>query len=152
MLFYGVFYHLKHPQLALERIRSICTGDLLFQTAICEEPAVSGVPWARFHPHGLMSGSRGEQFDPTVFWLFNSACCLAMLDQVGFTDVKVVSNWPQLFVASASSPERPVMTLHRSLAERTISRGTLGLRSCCGGSTARNGCRSRPPGRERWAT
>ncbi len=106
VLFYGVFYHLKHPQLALERIRSVCTGDLLFQTAICEEPAVSGVPWARFHPHGLMSGSRGEQFDPTVFWLFNSACCLAMLDQVGFTDVKVVSNWPQLFVASASSPER----------------------------------------------
>lgn len=106
VLFYGVFYHLKHPQLALERIRSICTGDLLFQTAIYEEPAVSGVPWARFYPYGLMSGSRGEQFDPTVFWLFNSACCLAMLDHVGFTDVKVVSNTPQPFVASASSPER----------------------------------------------
>jgi len=25
VLFYGVFYHLKHPQLALERIRTICT-------------------------------------------------------------------------------------------------------------------------------
>jgi len=106
VLFYGVFYHLKHPQYALERIRSICTGELLFQTAICEEPAVTGVPWARFHPHGVMSGSRGEQFDPTVFWLFNSACCLAMLDHVGFTDVKVVSNWPNPFVASARSPER----------------------------------------------
>lgn len=106
VLFYGVFYHLKHPQLALERIRSICTGDLLFQTAICEEPAVAGVPWARFHPHGVMSGSQGELFDPTVFWLFNSACCLAMLDHVGFTDVKVVSNAPQPFVARASSPVR----------------------------------------------
>ncbi len=34
VLFYGVFYHLKHPQYALERIRSICTGRLLFQTLI----------------------------------------------------------------------------------------------------------------------
>src|ERR1041384_1981080 len=34
VLFYGVFYHLKHPQLALERIRSICTGTMLFQTHV----------------------------------------------------------------------------------------------------------------------
>ncbi len=50
VLFYGVFYHLKHPQLALERIRSVCTGTLLFQTHIQEEPALRGTPWARFHP------------------------------------------------------------------------------------------------------
>ena len=56
VLFYGVFYHLKHPQYALERIRSVCTGEMLFQTHIYEEPAVRGTPWARFHPHGMMSG------------------------------------------------------------------------------------------------
>ena len=105
VLFYGVFYHLKHPQYALERIRSICTGDLLFQTYMYEEPAVKGTPWARYYPHGMMSGSKNELFDPTIFWLFNSACCLAMLDHVGFTDMKIVSTDPHPFVVSARSPE-----------------------------------------------
>ena len=105
VLFYGVFYHLKHPQYALERIRSVCTGDLFFQTHICEEPSVKGVPWARFYPHGMMSGASNELWDPTIFWLFNSACCLAMLDHVGFTDMKIISNDPKPFVVSARSPE-----------------------------------------------
>jgi tRNA (mo5U34)-methyltransferase len=103
VLFYGVFYHLKHPQLALERIRSICTGTLLFQTHVSDEPAVKGTPWARFYPHGMMSGGGGEDFDPTVFWLFNSECCIAMLDHVGFVDIQVVSSMP--FVLSARSPD-----------------------------------------------
>jgi tRNA (mo5U34)-methyltransferase len=110
VLFYGVFYHLKHPQLALERIRSICTGSLRFQTYIREEPAIQGTPWARFYPHGMMSGSNNELFDPTVFWLFNSACCLGMLDHVGFTDLKIVSTDPNPFVVSArSASQQPGM-------------------------------------------
>jgi 2-polyprenyl-3-methyl-5-hydroxy-6-metoxy-1,4-benzoquinol methylase len=106
VLFYGVFYHLKHPQYALERIRSICTGELLFQTHIYEEPAIKGTPWARYFPHGMMSGANQELFDPTVFWLFNGQCCLAMLDHVGFTDLKIISNDPQPFVAHGRVPER----------------------------------------------
>jgi len=106
VLFYGVFYHLKHPQLALERIRSVCTGDMMFQTHIYEEPAIRGTPWARFHPHGILSGADKELFDPTVFWLFNAACCLAMLDHVGFTALKVVSDDPAPFVASCSVPDK----------------------------------------------
>ena len=105
VLFYGVFYHLKHPQYALERIRSVCTGELLFQTHMYEEPAVEGTPWARFYPHGMLSGSESQDFDPTVFWLFNSACCVAMLDHVGFTDVSIISTDPDPFVISARSPE-----------------------------------------------
>jgi tRNA (mo5U34)-methyltransferase len=106
VLFYGVFYHLKHPQYALERIRSVCTGDLLFQTHIYEEPAVKGTPWARFYPHGYMSGANEDSWDPSVFWLFNSACCAAMLDHVGFTDLKIISDDPKPFVMSARVPER----------------------------------------------
>jgi tRNA (mo5U34)-methyltransferase len=105
VLFYGVFYHLKHPQLALERILSVCTGDLRFQTYMHEEPSVRGTPWARYYPHGKMSGGNKELFDPTVFWLFNSACCLAMLDHVGFTDLRVLSTDPFPFVVSASVPQ-----------------------------------------------
>ena len=105
VLFYGVFYHLKHPQYALERIRSVCTGDLLFQTFMLEEPSVKGTPWARYYPHGMMSGKENELFDPTIFWLFNSACCLAMLDSVGFVDSEVISTDPNPFVVKASSLE-----------------------------------------------
>ncbi|HET9132523.1 MAG TPA: DUF1698 domain-containing protein [Terriglobia bacterium] len=32
VLFLGVFYHLRHPLLALEAVRSVCTGSLIFQT------------------------------------------------------------------------------------------------------------------------
>ncbi|TML31620.1 MAG: DUF1698 domain-containing protein [Actinobacteria bacterium] len=105
VLFYGVFYHLKHPQLALERILSICTGELRFQTHVFEEPAVKDVPSARFYPHGMLSGPQGEHFDPTVFWLFNSACCVGMLDHVGFTDLEIVSSNPHPFVMRARVPE-----------------------------------------------
>jgi tRNA (mo5U34)-methyltransferase len=105
VLFYGVFYHLKHPQYALERIRSVCTGDLIFQTYMLEEPSLKGTPWARFFPHGMTSGKNNELFDLTVFWLFNSACCLAMLDHVGFVETDVISTDPHPFVVKARSPE-----------------------------------------------
>ena len=32
VFFLGVFYHLRHPLVALEAIRSVCTGTLFFQT------------------------------------------------------------------------------------------------------------------------
>ena len=105
VLFYGVFYHLKHPQLALERIRSICTGTMLFQTHVLEDPAVEDTPCARFYPHGMPSGPNKERFDVTVFWLFNATCCAAMLDHVGFTDIEPVSSNPNPFVLRARSPE-----------------------------------------------
>src|SRR5215467_12463491 len=105
VLFYGVFYHLKHPQYALERIRSICTGELLFQTHMYDEPTLKGRPWARFCPYGLMSGGQQELYDPTVFWLFNSTCCVAMLDHLGFENIEILSTDPNPFVIRAKSPE-----------------------------------------------
>src|SRR2546429_7508780 len=105
VLFYGVFYHLKHPQLALERILSICTGSLLFQTHTFEEPSLKDTPSARFYPHGMLSGKDQELFDSTVFWLFNSACYLAILDHVGFIDLKIISTDPNPFVISARVPD-----------------------------------------------
>jgi len=103
VLFYGVFYHLKHPQLALEKIADICTGKLLFQTHIHEEPSLKGTPWAKYHPYGIMSGTDKQSFDPTVFWLFNSACCVAMLDHLGFKNIETVSEDPQPFVLTAEA-------------------------------------------------
>ena len=104
VLFYGVFYHLRHPHLALEKIRSVCVGTMLFQTTVEEHPALSDEPWAKFHPKGLMSGSDETSWDPTVFWFFNSKCCVDMIGAVGFNDVEIVSPHPQPFVVRAESP------------------------------------------------
>ena len=106
VLFYGVFYHLRHPQLALERIRNICAGKLLFQTQVVDDPLLRGRTWARFCPYGVLSGRNRDELDPTVFWLFNNTCCVAMLEHVGFKNVKIISDSPNPFVVSAESPER----------------------------------------------
>ena len=102
VLFYGVFYHLKHPQLALERIRSVCTGTLLFQAHIHEESGMEETPLARFYPHGMLTQAG---YDPRVFWLFNSTGCAAILDHVGFVDLEILSTDPHPFVMSAKSPD-----------------------------------------------
>lgn len=103
VLFYGVFYHLKHPQLALEAIKRVCVGDLFFQTVVWEEEALRGIPWAKYNPFGTMSGADNTIYDPTNFWFFNSACCSAMLDAVGFDDIKIISEAPKPFVMTAKS-------------------------------------------------
>jgi len=105
VLFYGVLYHLKHPQLALERIRSICTGTLLLQTHALDDPRLQDEPFARFYPYGMLSGTQGEHYDPTVFWLLNELCCVGMLELAGFTGAEVISRAPHPFVVRARSPE-----------------------------------------------
>ena len=105
VLFYGVLYHLKHPQLALERILSICSGTLLLQTHALDDPSLQGEPYARFYPYGMLSGTHGEHYDPTVFWLLNALCCVGMLELVGFEDVEVISRAPHPFVVRARSRE-----------------------------------------------
>jgi len=104
VLFYGVFYHLRHPQLALEKILSVCTGRMLFQTVVYAEPAAVDLPVAKFHSHGLMSGPEEDQWDPTVFWLFTPRCCIDMLEAVGFVDIEVQTPSPGPFVLRALSP------------------------------------------------
>ena len=104
VLFYGVLYHLKHPQLALERIRSVCAGTLLFQTSRSKTRPAGRAPRPLLPPRNV-SGGEGEHYDPTVFWLFNEMCCVGMLDHVGFTDLEMVSHNPHPFVMRARSPE-----------------------------------------------
>lgn len=104
VMFFGVFYHLKHPQLALEAISKVCVGELLFQTYILEDPRVKGEAWAKYHPHGLASGTENKDFDPTVFWLFNSTACIAMLDSLGFEDIEVVNPGLEPFILRARAP------------------------------------------------
>ncbi len=108
VLFYGVLYHLRHPLLSLERILSVCTGTMLLQTAVHEEPALSAVPFARFYPRGMPSGKAEDGrplFDPTVFWLPNRECVRALVDSAGFQDIETLcENDAVSIVLRAKSP------------------------------------------------
>lgn len=106
VLFYGVFYHLRHPQMALDRIYSVCCGTMMFQTHVYERPEIADEPWAKYHPQGLMSGANKECWDPTVFWLFNEKACVDMIGAVGFENIEVVSATPKPFVVRAEVPDK----------------------------------------------
>ena len=85
VMFFGVLYHLRHPLLALEKIQTVCSGTLLMQTAISAD--TSDTPLAEFHPHGVKSGPSDKPVrDPTCVWFPNAACCVAMLEHLGFKE------------------------------------------------------------------
>jgi len=125
VLFMGVFYHLRHPLLALDLIRAHAVKDLLvFQSLQCaseevypvaadydfsetahfEEP---GYPKLHFVEHEYAN-------DWTNWWIPNAACSAAMLRVAGFeilmqpeTDVFVCRGCEPPKGAGAIYPARP---------------------------------------------
>jgi tRNA (mo5U34)-methyltransferase len=81
VLFLGVLYHMRHPLLALERIASVTTGQLILETHVdllgCDRPAMA------FYPGTELGG------DPTNWCGPNPAMVEAMLRTVGFRTVRV---------------------------------------------------------------
>lgn len=106
VLFLGVFYHLRHPLLALERIASVARETLILETVVdmvgCRRPAMA------FYPGRELNG------DPTNWWGPNIAALEGMLRDVGFPDVRVVTPLPR-------APYRAA----RALAHRLKGRNTL---------------------------
>jgi tRNA (mo5U34)-methyltransferase len=98
VLFLGVFYHLRHPLLALDLIRAHVVKDLLvFQSMQRGDPAVEpvaqdygffeeapfdapGYPKLHFVEHAFAG-------DPTNWWVPNQACVEALLRASGFSIV-----------------------------------------------------------------
>ncbi|MBL0149206.1 MAG: hypothetical protein IPP87_10995 [Ideonella sp.] len=99
-----------------------------------------------------MSGANKELYDPTIFWLFNSACCMAMLDHVGFTNARILATDPHPFVVSACVPERsagcpPDQTDSRGVEPRLNQRAR---RHRAGLSRSLPPCRAQPD--PRWTS
>jgi tRNA (mo5U34)-methyltransferase len=80
VLFLGVLYHMQHPLLALERVASVATDQLILETHVdlldCDRPAMA------FYP-----GSELNR-DPTNWCGPNPAMVEALLRTVGFREVK----------------------------------------------------------------
>lgn len=102
VLFMGVFYHLRHPLLALDRIREHVAGDMLvFQSMLRGAPDIAEV--AEDYPiteraHFDAPGYPKMHFvedrysnDGTNWWIPNRACVEAMLRSSGF----VVTDHPE---------------------------------------------------------
>jgi tRNA (mo5U34)-methyltransferase len=132
VLFMGVFYHLRHPLLALEMVADKVQRMLVFQSL--EMPAEA--PPASTGGHGI--DERGVFLDPgwprmafvehdfagdpTNWWVPNPACVEALLRDVGLT---VTSRpGPELYLCAPTGPvdpqdpaaRRPVPSYRRLMA------------------------------------
>jgi tRNA (mo5U34)-methyltransferase len=79
ILFCGVFYHLRHPFEALERLAAMTNECLVLETHLVR--SLTGKPFMRFYPNNELSN------DYTNWWSPNRACVEAMLRDVGFTRI-----------------------------------------------------------------
>jgi tRNA (mo5U34)-methyltransferase len=93
VLFPGVFYHLRHPLLALDRIHSVCKELLFLETHILDQffvhdgkhtplkdlnPVFSSTPVLQFYPNDELNGDLSNWFAP------NAKCLEVMVAGSGF--------------------------------------------------------------------
>jgi tRNA (mo5U34)-methyltransferase len=83
VMFLGVLYHLRHPLLALERVASVTSGQLILETHV-------DLTWLR-RPAMAFYPDRELDWDPTNWWGPNPAAVIAMLRAVGFRRVEIVT-------------------------------------------------------------
>jgi tRNA (mo5U34)-methyltransferase len=79
VLFAGVFYHLRHPFLALEKLAPLATDTFIVETHL--DALQDDRPAMVFYP------GRELADDPTNWWGPNPAAVLSMLRDVGFAEV-----------------------------------------------------------------
>jgi len=85
VMFLGVLYHLRHPMLALEKIRTVSKdrATLLIETLISPPPFMGGECLMQFFPGGIGG-------DPTTFCAPTKECLVHFLNTAGFAVNKVI--------------------------------------------------------------
>lgn len=94
VLFLGLLYHLRDPLLALDRIWSVCRGQLLVETQVIDQalllrngsftslaaidPRLTELPLMQFYSGDSLNS------DPTNWWAPNTVCLRGMLEAAGF--------------------------------------------------------------------
>jgi tRNA (mo5U34)-methyltransferase len=98
VMFLGVLYHLRHPLLALDKLRSLTRGVAFIETAICdaEYPHAADQPLTRFFRLDELGA------DPTNWFSPSSACLAEWCRSAGF-DVEELKSWPE------EAPERALV-------------------------------------------
>lgn len=116
ILFLGVLYHLRHPLLALDRLRALSRGLLFVESLVCDQSVFTGlqqsqplaqlapglvdIPIAQFLPFG--------RFHPdwTNKWSPNVACLRALVEDSLFT-VQDVQQWGDRALIRAVAYDNP---------------------------------------------
>ena len=90
ILFLGVFYHLRHPMLALEKLGDLCCGQLILETEMARTGVFSrqfggrGPSALEFYEHDEVNR------DPTTWWAPTPTCMISMLRSCGYCSVEQV--------------------------------------------------------------
>jgi tRNA (mo5U34)-methyltransferase len=116
ILFLGVLYHLRHPLLALDRLRALSRGVLLVESLVCDQSIFTGfqqpqalakiaprlvdIPIAQFLPFGRFHS------DWTNKWSPNVACLRALVEDSLFT-VEDVQQWGDRALIRAVAQDNP---------------------------------------------
>ena len=91
VFFFGTIYHLKHPYLALEKIASICDGELYMESAICDDysPYRGGLEKGYPNNDVVMEFYPGAQYggNPGNWWVSTLQCLGSMVESVGFKNI-----------------------------------------------------------------
>ena len=117
VIFAGVFYHLRHPLLALDRIHSVCREYMFMETHVLDgaflhagrriplselHPDLPGTAILQFYPDDELNGDRSNWFAATV------RCVELMLGNAGFQPT-LAGRWGDRasFVACREEFEHP---------------------------------------------
>jgi len=95
VFFFGVFYHLKHPLLALEKISSVAKEMLIMETHYDPYHGNKNTPLAMFYEKDEIHN------DQSTWWGFNEPCLLAALRTVGFQNIKVLYRYSDRIIIKA---------------------------------------------------
>lgn len=98
---FGLIYHLRHPLLALDRLASVCDGEIFVESAILDDYS----PYRGGLGHGYPGGQMVMEFYPgdqygnnrTNWWSPTLDCLARMVHAAGFPEVrawKLMSNPP----------------------------------------------------------
>ena len=90
IIFFGVLYHLRHPLIAIDRIRSVATDEVFIETHVLDEwlvtvcppellPEFSKTPLWRFYPGDELFSDPSNWFGP------NSQAVIDAFGTAGFT-------------------------------------------------------------------
>src|SRR3954447_634919 len=131
VLFLGILYHLRHPLLALDRLRPLCHSLLIVESLVCDAqfftgfetgeplthlaPRLADVPLAQFLPVGRYHS------DATNKWVPNVAGLRALLADALF-DPSPALTWGDRALVHARPMDDPVtrrwVTLDQGLRKR----------------------------------
>jgi len=106
---FGLLYHLRHPLLALDVLRSVCKGTIHIETAILDNCKSAYVDFGydgdeqslEFYPHSEYGSN------PSNWWVGTLKCWHAMVEAAGF---KNVTSWKLTDTPRSLSESRGFVT------------------------------------------